>query len=331
AFTGAGQFFRIALMPGNVYSNYLVQYENPYWKHHEDGRNESFGWSVYYRTRDQGEWDETRIGLRLSRGLRKYKGDPDTDLIWHMRVEGVDVGNVEEPDEEGDDGAPEGAIEDEGSNVLLGFGPRIVRDRTDRLFLPSTGTRWELSLEGVVPYGAKLGAGATRYWSLGQRPLFHERVFSLRGSADYAAGSFPIFERYFAGAPMVRGFEYRGAGPHSNGEPDGGDYRAIISAQYRHPLVARTLYGVLFCDTGTVTENFSLYGEPRVAVGFGIRLFLPMLSRAPLSLDFGIPVADQSDDDTQTVYFSLAMPFGGARSRDRTTSDGDLTPTTVTE
>ncbi|NQT85531.1 hypothetical protein HQ560_02125, partial [bacterium] len=129
AFTGAGQFFRIALMPGNVYSNYLVQYENPYWKHHEDGRNESFGWSVYYRTRDQGEWDETRAGLRLSRGLRKYKGDPDTDLIWHVRVEGVDVGNVDAPEEEGDDGAPEGAIDDEGSNVLLGFGPRIVRDR----------------------------------------------------------------------------------------------------------------------------------------------------------------------------------------------------------
>jgi outer membrane protein insertion porin family len=155
---------------------------------------------------------------------------------------------------------------------------------------------------------------------------YHERVFSMRGSVDYAIGSFPIFERYYAGAPLIRGFEYRGAGPHDNGEPEGGDYRAILSAQYRHPIVARTLYGVLFCDTGTVTENFSLYGDPRVSLGFGIRLFLPFLGRAPLSLDFGFPVVEESDDDTQTVYFSLALPWGGGRARDRSTGDADLTP-----
>jgi len=39
AYVGAGQQFRVSLMPGTVYSNYAIAYDNPYWK----GRNESFG------------------------------------------------------------------------------------------------------------------------------------------------------------------------------------------------------------------------------------------------------------------------------------------------
>ena len=297
AYVGAGQFFRIALMPGTVYSNYLLQYNNPYWK----GRNESFGWSAYYRNRDQGEWDERRIGVRVSRGLRKYKGDPDTDLVFHTRIEAVTVSNVNEPDAPGD------ADDEEGTHPLLGLGVTLRRDRTDRMTLPASGYRWDGGPEIVVPHGIKFGVGGTRFWAIGKRPKGHERVFSLRARADYALGSFPIYERYYAGAPLIRGFEYRGAGPHDNDEPEGGKYRAIVSAEYRYPLVANTLYSVLFCDTGTVTRNFSLYGTPRVALGFGFRLVIPQLSRAPLSLDFGFPIVKDGDDDTEALYFSLSL------------------------
>jgi hypothetical protein len=41
-------------MPGTITSSFLIQYENPYWRFH-NGRNESFGWSLYYRTRG---WDD---------------------------------------------------------------------------------------------------------------------------------------------------------------------------------------------------------------------------------------------------------------------------------
>ena len=297
AYVGAGQLFRISLMPGTVYSNYLLQYNNPYWK----GRNESFGWRLYYRNRDQGEWDERRIGIRLSRGLRKYKGDPDTDLVFHTRIEAVTVSNVDETE------ASEDADDEEGTHPLVGLGVTLRRDRTDRVTLPTSGYRWDGGPELVIPHGLKFGAGGTRFWTIGKRPKGHERVFSIRGRADYALGSFPIYERYYAGAPLIRGFEYRGAGPHDNDEPDGGKYRAIVSAEYRYPLVARTLYTVLFADTGTVTDNFSLFGSPRVAIGIGFRLVIPQISRAPLSIDFGFPVVKDSDDDTEVLYFSLSL------------------------
>ncbi|MFP4055906.1 MAG: outer membrane protein assembly factor [Candidatus Brocadiia bacterium] len=303
-YVGGGRYFRLALMPGTVYSNFLLRYENPYWRHIH-GRNESLGWSLYWRTRDQGEWDERRAGLRLSWGLRKYKGDPDTDLIFHARAEAVSVLDVDE------DEAPEDADDEEGTHPLLGIGATLERDRTDTRYLPTSGMRWEAGPELVVPHGVTFGVGGARYWTLGDHPQGAERVVSVRGRMDYALGSFPIYERYYAGAPLLRGFEYRGAGPHDNDEPEGGKYRAILSAQYRYPLITNTLYSVFFADTGTVTEDFTLFGSPRASVGFGFRLRLPRLTRVPLSLDFAIPVLKQGDDDTEVVYFSLALPWPG--------------------
>jgi len=297
AFVGAGQSFRISLFPGTIYSNYLVSYENPYWK----GRNQSFGWSVYYRSRDQGEWDEQRIGLRLTRGIRKFKGDPDTDVIFHTRIESVSVTNVDEAD------APRGAVDEKGSHPLLGLGVTVRRDRTDRPILPTSGYRWDAGPELVVPHGVKLGVGATRFWPLGKRPKGHERVVSLRGRVDYALGDFPIYERYYAGGANLRGFEYRGAGPHDNDEPEGGKYRALISGEYRYPIAANTLYGVLFADAGTVTKDFSVFGSPRLALGIGFRLVVPQLSRAPISLDFGFPIVKDGADDTEVLHFSLSI------------------------
>ena len=297
AYVGAGQFFRVALYPGTRYSTYLVQYENPYWA----GLNQSAGWSVYYRTYDYDTWLQRRIGVRVTRGIRKYKGDPDTDVVFHARVEVVSIFDVDEDD------APDDADDDEGTHPLLGVGVTVRRDRTDRRTLPTTGYKWEGGPELVVPYGLKFGVGGTRYWQVGQRPRGHERVFSLRGQADYAAGSFPIFERYYAGAPLIRGFEYRGAGPHDNDEPEGGKYRLVASAQYRYPLIADRLYSVLFVDTGTVTKDFSVFGDPRLAVGLGFRLIVPQISRAPLSLDIGVPVLKVSDDDTEMLYFSVSF------------------------
>jgi len=297
AYVGGGEYFRVALMPGLIYNRFLIDYENPYWR----GRNQSFGWRFYFRTRDQGEWDERRIGLRLSWGRRKFRRDPDTDLIYHVRLESVSVLNVDAHD------APKDAVDEEGSHFLLGLGATLRRDKTDRPALPTAGYRGEGGLEIVVPHGLKLGFGATRYWSLGKRPPGHERVLSVRGRFDYALGRFPIYERFYAGAPLIRGFAYRGAGPHDNDEPEGGHYRVLLSAEYRYPLVPKRLYGVYFCDAGTVTKRFSLLGSPRLSVGFGLRLLLPGLSRAPVRLDFGVPILKQAHDDTELIYLSVSI------------------------
>ena len=303
AYTGAGQQFRVTLMPGTIYSSFALAYDNPYWK----GRNESFGWSAYYRTRNQGTWDESRAGFRLYRGLRKYKGDPDTDVIFHVRAEAVNVTVHDEDDHpfDDDDDPPADAKDAEGTHPLFGAGITVRRDRTDRPTFPTRGYEWELGTELVVPHGITFGAGGTRFWTLGRHPKGYERVFSLRGRIDYEMGSFPIYERLYAGGANLRGFAYRGAGPHDNGEPIGGKYRALISAEYRYPIAPPNFYGVVFSDAGTVTDDFSLFASPRLALGFGLRILIPALSPVPIAIDFSAPVFKSGDDDSEFLYFSV--------------------------
>jgi len=299
AYVGAGQYFRVALMPGTIYSSALVEYMNPYWRFH-NGRNESFGWSAYYRSRDQGTWLERRLGGSLSWGIRKWTGDPDTNLMWRARLEAVSVSGLHHD-------APDDARDARGTHPLFGIGPSIERDRTDNPVLPTSGYKWTVGSELIVPHGLKLDAEGTRFWTLGNYPKGHERVLSVRGGMDYELGRFPIYERLYAGAPYIRGFAYRGVGPHQGDEPIGGQFRALLSAEYRYPLVAHTLYSVFFADAGTVTKNFTFLSSPRLALGVGLRLALPALSRTPLAIDFGIPVLKQHGDETELVYFSVSL------------------------
>lgn len=317
AYVGAGQTLRVTLMPGTVYSNYAISYDNPYWRG-GDGRTagppgagpQSFGWSLYHRTRDQGEWTETRTGLRAYRGIRKYKGDPDTDVTFHVRLEGVAVSSDEDDDDD-NPATPKKVADDvddaEGTHPVFGAGVTVRRDRTDRPTFPTQGYEWEMGSELVIPHGVTLGGGGTKFWTLGRRPKGYERVISLRGRIDYELGSFPIYERLYAGGGNLRGFAYRGAGPHDEDASIGGQYRALASAEYRYPLSPPNFYGVFFVDAGTVTSNFSLFGSPRLAIGAGIRLLVPQLSQVPIAVDVAAPVIKQSDDETEFLYFSLSL------------------------
>jgi outer membrane protein insertion porin family len=64
------------------------------------------------------------------------------------------------------------------------------------------------------------------------------------------------------------------------------------------------LRGVIFADAGTVEQDFR-FGTIRTAVGFGVRLNLPIFGQLPLALDFGIPITKDDQDDTRFISFSL--------------------------
>ena len=66
--------------------------------------------------------------------------------------------------------------------------------------------------------------------------------------------------------------------------------------------------GVLFLDTGTVTDSPG-FDEYRVSVGTGLRLYIPQLGQIPIAFDFGFPLRKQPDDDTRVFTFSAELPF----------------------
>ena len=72
------------------------------------------------------------------------------------------------------------------------------------------------------------------------------------------------------------------------------------------PLAEDFLRGVLFIDAGDYEPDWR-YGVIRTSVGFGFRLVLPILGRQPLALDFGFPITQSRQDNTQVLSFSFGI------------------------
>lgn len=299
AFTGGGQYFRLALRPGTVQSEYSIEWQDP-WFH---DRPRSFGWRLFDFSRDQDTWTENRIGLGLNWSSYRQPVDPDTNYNYRVRLESVSVSSV-------DHDAPDDAFDAKGSHALLGFGLTKTRDRRDNIYSPTTGYNWELGGQAVATSGSylELRASRTNYKVMKVDALNRKSVLSWGGTIGTKLGSPEIFERYYAGgAGSFRGFAYRGVSPHDNGEPVGGRSELLGTVEYRRPFYGDNIQIVYFTDFGTVTESLLPLTEPRLSVGFGFRISIPQLSREPFAIDFGFPLLKQSDDETEIISLSVSV------------------------
>jgi outer membrane protein assembly factor BamA len=121
----------------------------------------------------------------------------------------------------------------------------------------------------------------------------------------------PPFERFYAGGRNLRGFSYRGVGPHADGNPMGGEWLVTGSLEYEIPLVKDVLGMVFFADAGTL--GTTLWDDDaflwRLSVGLGARIKVPILGDQPLALDFGFPLLYEDDDERQMISFSAGRDF----------------------
>ncbi len=119
----------------------------------------------------------------------------------------------------------------------------------------------------------------------------------------------PFFDRFYGGGiGSLRGFQYWGVSPRQGIADDaiGGDFFMTGGVEYGFPLAEDFLRGVLFVDVGDYEPNWQ-FGVIRTSVGFGFRLTLPILGRQPLALDFGFPITQSRQDNTQVVSFSFGI------------------------
>ena len=91
-------------------------------------------------------------------------------------------------------------------------------------------------------------------------------------------------------------------------EPVGGTWEFFAGAQYEFPVFGDSFAGVLFVDSGTVTDSPG-FDQYRLSVGFGVRLYIPQLGPAPLAFDFGFPLMIQDGDERQLFSFNAELPF----------------------
>ena len=327
SFKGAGQYFRILLEPGTQYQRYRMTFSEPYLF----DSPYSFSNDIYYFTRTRESWDERRIGDIVTFGRRF--GD-----VWGvslaLRAEQVTIRTAQDIYNDGitqsnvkitapdnsvtyyNDTAQE-ILRERGNHSLTSIKPAVVRDTTDSQSFPTTGSRASLSIEQYGLLGGdvditKIVFGFNWYTTLYTDLFDRKTVLALRNEIGVIpTGNSPTYERfYLGGIGDLRGFKFRGVGPHSGplNDPIGGDFSWISTAEVNFPVYEDLLRGVVFVDIGTVEKNISL-SSIRSDFGAGVRVSLPFLGGLPVALDLAYPLTKTNGDRTQIISVSLGVPF----------------------
>lgn len=302
AFRGAGQRFRIDASPGSEVNRYLVSFQEPYLM----DTPISLGLSGSYFDRRFNDWDESRLGGRVSFGYQWL--DRDLSAVASYRGESVEISRPSVV------GLPD-LDRVLGDNSLHGFKLSLINDTRDSAFLPTRGYYFEGSGEyvtGSFDY-PRVEADFRKYFLLSERPDHSGRhVISYATNVGWLGDDAPIYDRFYAGGfSTMRGFDFRGASPITfvgfHGVETGGNFQWLNSLQYLFPITADDmLHGVVFCDFGTVERTVEIE-DFRVAPGVGLRVTVPAMGPAPIALDFAFPVAKADFDDEQVFSFSMGF------------------------
>jgi len=297
AFRGNGERFRMEALPGTEVQRYLINFQNPYLF---DTRI-SLGLSGFYFDRRFTDWDEQRVGGRVSLG---YQLGPDLSTTFAYRGEDITISRPRIP-------TPGSLAETVGHNTLHGFRGTLTHDTRDSAFLATTGHFIELAFEQVVGdfVYPKADIDIRQYFLLRERPDGSGRhVIGVSARLGVAGSNTPVYDHFFAGGfSTLRGFDFRGASPVAGATTVGGEFLWINTVEYLMPITADDmLQAVVFCDFGTV-ENRVNIDDFRVVPGVGLRITVPALGPAPIALDFGFPVAKAAFDDTQVFSFNIGF------------------------
>jgi outer membrane protein assembly complex protein YaeT len=311
AFRGAGQELRIEAMPGTTVQRYSATwrdpmlFDSPY----------SLTVGAYFREIDYNEYNESRLGTRITLGrqLNRYWSVNTT-----VRIENVGVNNVPFFD-------PNVYQNAEGNNFLIGVGAGVTNDTTDSYLRPTEGHKFNVAYEQVSgrfpPNTNQLDLNKSwssypsvsldfsQYWTLWERADKSGRqVLAYHGQMGWQGSDAPVFERFFEGGfRSMRGFEFRGISPQINGINVGGDFMMLNSLEYQIPVMASDrVWLVAFCDTGTVESSMEIRNY-RVSAGFGVRFMIPGMGPVPIALDFGFPIVKGPGDREQVFSFWLGF------------------------
>jgi len=240
-------------------------------------------------------YDEIRTGGQLSFGI------PGNEYLRHyirLRTEYVNFKDVDDDIEEKINSYPVATVR-----------YRIVHDTRNDVKYPTTGDLKSGGIELGYADGAlvKFTGTYNGYWR-----LYKDLVYALNtkvGVMPYDADRIGISERFFmGGSEDLRGFKYRGAGPHDPGEEDvpvGGAIKLLARNELRFPIYEK-LRGLVFVDAGTIDDDFPGLGKPRLSAGFGFRFDVKVFY---IALDFAYAFVKEDNDQTRFVHFRIGSLF----------------------
>ncbi len=224
---------------------------------------------------------------------------------------------LEERKIEADDDASQAVKDAAGTNTLSSTRLSFTRNSTDRLFHPTSGTVATVSGEWA---GGIIG-GSTEYqqYEIENRwyfPSFWKFFLGLRSRIGVVDGlsspaTVPVYKRYRLGGTGVwglRGYDDRRVVPEGNPFDFGGRAMLILSAEYKFPIAANTIFGLFFFDAGNTWNSFQDIrpNDLKRSAGMGVRFMIPMLGQ--MGFDFGYGL-DREEGASWEPHFQLGSMF----------------------
>jgi outer membrane protein insertion porin family len=307
SFRGAGQSLTMSLEPGTEYSQYYIEWTNPYWRDRPVsldllGRS----WERYRES-----WDESRLKgfVGIEERLRNH---------WRPSI-GVRAENVRLYRMDFD--VPREIRAEEGRSQLYGLKFGLDLPDLDDPYTPTKGRVFGGNYEQVTgdfDFGI-LEGHYTHYWTLHEDVIGRKTVLAARVLAATTVGDAPTFEKFYAGGSTgpyaLRGFEYRGVstrGLQTNvdhprrEDPIGSDWIFLAGAETTIPLIGDNFSLLFFADSGTVDT-----GRYRLSIGTGLQIMVPqLLGPVPMRFEIAAPLLKDSEDETQVFSFSAGGMFG---------------------
>jgi outer membrane protein insertion porin family len=311
AWRGAGEQFRLELMPGTEVQRYMLTFREPYLGLPDgtpillDGKPVGLGLNGFYYERIYPEWQERRAGggINLS-----YQFTHDLSGTIGFRGQNVNISNPEY------DSVPDlNAVL--GNNAEFSFQVGLAHDTRDNAFLATQGHLIRATFEETVgTFNFPRAELSLQQFFKIYENIDHSgsQVLSLSATVGDSGSNTPIYDRYYGGGfSTIRGFAFRGVSPRdpTTDMVIGGDFELLGSIQYLFPITADDmLRGVVFVDTGTIQPSSRLWDyDFRVAPGFGLRIVVPMMGPAPIALDFAFPVLTAPGDQRQVFSFFVGF------------------------
>ncbi|MFO0985075.1 MAG: BamA/TamA family outer membrane protein [Planctomycetota bacterium] len=341
AFHGGGQRLTMNLLPGTFESNYEVGFEEPYLFGPQE-----LPWSlaldlhksqVFFR-----KFNQDRVGAIVTVGKTLSR---DVVASVGLRNELVTISSLSSTLKSGDPLDPTDFELADGDNGVRTLRLRLAYDGRDNYRNPTDGWRtfgfYEHAggfLGNDVEF-AKVVFGAERYVPIyendkGERHVIYAAAKLGQEREIGGADQVPFFERFFGGAAgndflagsnvfQLRGFDYRGVGPHFGSEPLGGDAAGAATLEYQFPIASyfdsavrrgghvlegRGVQRRRHRGRGLHADDMRLW---RLSVGIGLRLKIPvpLFQEIPLKLDYGIPLLKQDEDERRSFPLNLTTRF----------------------
>lgn len=321
--SGDGQKLSLGVqVTGRGYQSYSLGFQEPWL----GGRPLSFGVNMSYDLINYRGSSQRNELFSSSISLGRRLKWPD-DYFTHQSVlsyQLYDVANA--------------SFLAEGTSSILSIKQVLERNSTDNRISPTTGSKLRLSAEVAPPL-----PGFSQYYKLKSSYQNHTTVvgkFVLTNTIEYGylgylgGGQRSDFQRFKLGGTQLqqrqsflddnidlRGYPGGQGGsisPFVNGEAVGGRLYSKYSVELRYPAVTEQqaqVYPYAFFDAGNAylnTKQFQPFNLKR-AVGFGTRIYLPILGLVDLSYGYrldGIPVPGTPVEAGKWQFlFNIGAPF----------------------